>query len=235
MPWESFLNLKCVVTPVLPFGNHPQLSRMKKERIRIKTDRIEFFSDAVIAIIITLMVLEIDLPRIETNATSAQVFQQLGEILPNIFAFMISFAVLGVYWVNHHQFYKAIEYSDWKLLWYNLHFLFWCSLIPLTTALLAEDFDKPAITAVYGVNMLTSAGAFALMHAHTVRRGLFILNLSPKILRRIKRVNILATTLYVISIFAGYISVYISIVIFALVPALYFFPQNVEVEANEND
>ena len=206
---------------------------MKKERLKINTDRIAFFSDAVIAIIITLMVLEIRLPKIEDDATSAQIFHQLKEILPNIFAFMISFAVLGVYWVNHHQFYKAVEHSDWKLLWYNLHFLFWCSLIPLTTALLAEDFDKPAITALYGINMLTSGGAFALMHAHTVRNGLFITNISSKILRKMKRVNILSTSLYVIAIFAGYISVYISIVIFALVPALYFFPQNVELETRE--
>jgi len=203
---------------------------MKRERVKIETERIEFFSDAVIAIIITLMVLEIHLPKIEDSETSTQVFHQLKEILPNIFAFMISFAVLGVYWVNHHQFYKAVEYADWKLLWYNLHFLFWCSLIPLSTALLAEGFDKPAITTLYGLNMLTSGGAFALMHMHTVRNGLFITNLSPKILRKIKRVNILSTCLYVIAIFAGYLSVYISIVIFALVPALYFFPQNVELE-----
>jgi len=206
---------------------------MKKEKLKIKTDRIEFFSDAVIAIIITLMVLEIHLPKIEDSATTAQIFHQLKEILPNIFAFIISFAVLGVYWVNHHQFYKAIEYSDWKLLWYNLHFLFWCSLIPLTTTLLAENFDKPAITMLYGINMLTSAGAFALMHAHTVRNGLFVANFSSKLLRKIKKINILATSLYVISIFAGYISVYIPIAIFALVPALYFFPQNVELEITQ--
>lgn len=208
---------------------------MKKERLKIKTERIEFFSDAVIAIIITLMVLEIRLPEIEDDESSAEIFHQLKEILPNIFAFMISFAVLGVYWVNHHQFFKAIEYSDWKLLWYNLHFLFWCSLIPLSTALLAENYHQPAITAIYGINMLTSGGAFGLMHAHTVKSGLFFFNLSPKILRRIKRLNVLAICLYVISIFAGYISVYISIAIFALVPALFFFPQNVELETSEND
>jgi uncharacterized membrane protein len=206
---------------------------MKKEKLKIKTERIEFFSDAVIAIIITLMVLEIHLPKIETTATSAQVFHQLKEILPNILAFMISFAVLGVYWVNHHQFFKAIEQADWKLLWYNLHFLFWCSLIPLSTSLLAEHFDKPAITALYGINIVASGGAFGLMHAHTVRRGLFVANLSPVILRRLKRVNILSAVLSVISVFAGYISVYISIAIFVLVPALYFFPQEPEVETNE--
>lgn len=208
---------------------------MKKEKLKIKTLRIEFFSDAVIAIIITLMVLEIKLPKIEDDATSSDIFRQLAGILPNILAFLISFAVLGVYWVNHHQFYNAIDYTDWKLLWYNLHFLFWCSLIPLTTALLAEHYDKPAVTLLYGMNMLTSASAFGLMHAHTMRNGLFIAHISPRILRRIKKVNILSLSLYVISIFAGYISVYISIAIFALVPALYFYPQEVELENNETE
>ena len=207
---------------------------MKKEKLKIKTQRIEFFSDAVIAIIITLMILEIHLPEIEEGASSAQVFHQLRGILPNLFAFMISFAVLGVYWVNHHQFYNALEYMDWKLLWYNLHFLFWCSIIPLTTALLAKHYDNPAITLLYGINMLTTSGAFGLMHMHSLRKGLFIANISPSIFRRIKRVNILSLSLIVISIFAGYISVYISIVIFALTPTLYFFPQEVELETNED-
>lgn len=207
---------------------------MPREKVKIETDRVEYFSDAVIAIIITLMVLEIHLPEIPATATSLEIFQRLSTILPNIIAFTISFAVLGVYWVNHHQFYNAIAYTDWKLLWYNLHFLFWCALIPLSTALLAEHYDKPAITALYGINMLTSGGAFALMHAHTVRNGLFIQNVSGRILRRVKRVNTLSISLYVFSIFAGYISVYIPIMIFALVPALYFFPQQVELETNEN-
>lgn len=208
---------------------------MKKEKVRIGTERIEFFSDAVIAIIITLMVLEIKLPNIDEDATSDQIFQQLRIILPNIFAFTISFMVLGVYWANHHQFYKAIEQMDWKLLWYNLHFLFWCALIPLSTALLAEHYDKPAITMLYGINMLTSSGAFALMHRHTAKSGLFISHLSPRILRRIKRVNIASTILYIISVFAGFISVYIPIIIFALVPSFYFFPQIVAVETAETD
>lgn len=208
---------------------------MKKERIKIKTERIEFFSDAVIAIIMTLMVLEIRLPEIEDGEDSAQIFHQLRRILPNILAYMISFLSLGVFWVNHHQFFKALEQSDWKLLWYNLHFLFWCSLVPITTTLLAEHYDKPAITALYGMNALTSGGAFALMHIHALRKGLFIAHISPKIFRRLKRVNILSTSLTIFSIFAGYISVYISIAIFALLPALYFFPQNVELELNETE
>jgi uncharacterized membrane protein len=208
---------------------------MKTEKLKINTNRIEFFSDAVIAIIITLMILEIPIPKIEDSATSAQVFHQLKGILPNIIAFTISFASLGVFWVNHHQFYNAVDHTDWKLLWFNLHFLFWCSLIPLSTALLAENYDKPAITTLYGLNMLASGGAFGLMHAHTVKNGLYIANLSSKILRKIKKVSILSFSLNVIAIFAGFLSVYISLVIYAIIPALYFFPQIVELETNETD
>jgi uncharacterized membrane protein len=206
---------------------------MKREFLKTGTARIEYFSDAVLAIIMTLMVLEIHLPEIRNGSSTGEVLRDLKPVLPNIFAFMISFATLGVYWVNHHQFYNAVERSDWKLLWYNLHFLFWCSLVPLSTSLLAEHYQNPAITALYGLNSLASGGAFAIMHVHAVEKGLFLETVSSNLLRRIKRINILSTILVLISIFAGYISVYISIAIFAFLPAMYFFPQNIELEIKE--
>jgi hypothetical protein len=81
--------------------------------------------------------------------------------------------------------------------------------------------------------MLAVGGAFGLLNAHAIRNGLFTKNISPKIFRQIKRVNILSTSLYLIATFAGYVSVYISIAIYAFVPTLYFFPKNVEFEIDE--
>jgi len=205
---------------------------MKREKIRITTDRIEFFSDAVIAIIITLMILEIKLPKIEGATSTWDVIHQLACLWPNLFAFIISFAILAVFWVNHHQFYKAVDRSDWKLLWYNMHFLFWCSLIPLSTALLAEHYDIPFINALYGLNLLLAGGAFALMSGHARRRELFIENLTSKIHKKIKLINFISIMMYVIAIFAGYISVYISLALFAIAPILHFFPQEVELETH---
>jgi uncharacterized membrane protein len=206
---------------------------MKKEIVRTGTDRLEYFSDAVLAIIITLMVLEIRIPTIEDGSSTRQVIQALKPMLPNILAFLISFGTLGVFWVNHHQFYSSVEITDWKLLWYNLNFLVWCAMVPLTTSLLADHYEIPAITALYGLNQLAAGTAFGLMHAHAARRGLFREHLSSHIFRRIKRINMASTTLVVISIFAGYVSVYISIVIFAMLPALYFFPPRIELEIEE--
>lgn len=204
---------------------------MKKEIVKTGTVRLEYFSDAVLAIIITLMVLEIRIPTIGEGISTREVIRELKPILPNFLAFMISFGTLGVFWVNHHQFYNAVETSDWKLLWYNLNFLFWCAIIPLTTSLLAEHYENPAITALYGLNQL--ATGFGVMHVYAAKRGLFRQNLSSHIFRKIKRINMVSTILVVISIFAGYLSVYISIVIFAMLPLLYFFPPRIELEFEE--
>jgi len=203
---------------------------LKKEELKIGTGRIEAFSDAVIAIIMTLMILEIHLPEIEDTATASEIWHQLSGMLPNLFAYMLSFAVLGSFWVNHHQFLHAIAHSDRNLLWYNLHFLFWLSIVPLPTAFLAEHFQKPQASMLYGISMLTAGGSFVVMNAYAEKKELFIEKLSSKVRSRIIKLNILSISLYIISIFICYLSVYISIIIFAFVPALYFIPQNVELE-----
>ena len=203
---------------------------MKKEELKISTGRIETFSDAIIAIIMTLMVLEIHLPKIENTVAASEIWRRLAGILPNIFAYALSFAVLGGFWVNHHQFLHAVARSDRKLLWLNLLFLFWLSIIPLPTAFLAEHFHDPEASVLYGISMLTAGGSFALMNAYAEKKKLFIENFSSKVRSKIIKMNILSTVLYIISIFIGYVSVYISLAIFVLVPALYLFPQNVELE-----
>ena len=202
---------------------------MKKEELKIGTGRIEAFSDAIIAIIMTLMILEIRLPKIENTATSSEIWHQLVSVLPNLFAYILSFAVLGSFWVNHHQFLNAVARSDRKLLWYNLHFLFWLSIIPLPTAFLAEHFQKPEASVIYGISMFMGGGSFGLMNAYAEKNELFIEKLSSKVRNRIIKINILSSSLYIISIFISYVSVYISIAIFAFVPTLYFIPQNVEL------
>jgi len=178
----------------------------------------------------TLMILEIHLPKIENTTTASEIWHRLASIIPNLFAYALSFAVLGGFWVNHHQFLHAVARSDRKLLWLNLHFLFWLSIIPLPTAFLAEHFHKPEACVVYGINMLTAGGSFGLMNAYAEKKKLFIENFSSKVRNRIIKMNILSTFLYIISIFIGYLSIYISIAIFAFVPALYLIPQNVELE-----
>ncbi|HTB32949.1 MAG TPA: TMEM175 family protein [Bacteroidia bacterium] len=206
---------------------------MKNKHLPIPLSRIEAFSDGVIAIIITLMILEIKIPAIDTTATSAEIWSKVYAMLNPFIAYLLSFVMVGVLWVNHHQFLRQLKHADRNLLWYNLHLLFWMSLLPIPTNFLGQDFKRPEITALYGFAMFMCAFAFTLMREYVNRHHyLFIDNLSIELRKKARVKLITSAALYFISIFAGYISVYISLGIFVLIPAFYFLPTNIIVSEN---
>src|SRR5262245_51782819 len=128
----------------------------------MKTSRLEAFSDGVIAILITIMVLELHVPH--GNDLSA-----LRPVLPSLFAYLLSFVYLGIYWNNHHHMLHATHSVNGAILWANLHLLFWLSLIPFTTAWLGESHRAPWPTALYGVVLLLSAIAYTLLQQTIIR------------------------------------------------------------------
>ena len=207
---------------------------MKNKQLPIPLSRIEAFSDGVIAIIITLMILEIKIPTIDSNATSVDIWTKVYAMLNPFVAYVLSFVMVGVLWVNHHQFLRQLKHADRNLLWYNLHLLFWMSILPIPTNFLGQDFKRPEITALYGFAMFMCAFAFLLMREYVNRRPhLFIDNLSEDLRKKARRKLISSAVLYFISIFAGYISIYISLGIFVLIPAAYFIPTNIVVNEKE--
>ena len=127
--------------------------------------RLEAFSDGVIAIIITIMVLE--LPHPEGVTVSA-----LGPLVPKLLTYAFSFIFLGIYWVNHHHLLQAVQRVSGAVLWANLHLLFWLSLVPFVTAWAGDHGLVPLPVSVYGVVLLLSAVAYyilvrALLASHT--------------------------------------------------------------------
>jgi len=119
-------------------------------------DRLEAFSHGVIAIIVTIMVLELHAPE---NATWAA----LIPLWPVFLSYMLSFVFLGIYWNNHHHLVQAIEHVDGRVLWANMHLLFWLSLIPFVTAWMGQNrFDAQPV-ALYGVVLLLSAVAYFIL------------------------------------------------------------------------
>ena len=124
--------------------------------------RLEAFSDAVIAIIITIMVLELRAPH--ESALAA-----LVPLLPVFASYLLSFVYLGIYWNNHHHMFQVTERVDGSVLWANLHLLFWLSLIPFTTAWMGENHFDATPTAVYGATLLMAAIAYYILQARIVR------------------------------------------------------------------
>jgi TMEM175 potassium channel family protein len=118
--------------------------------------RLEAFSDGVIAVIITVMVLELKVP----HGTDWAALQPL---LPLFLTYVLSFMYIGIYWNNHHHMLHAAERITGKVLWPNLHLLFWLSLVPFVTGWMGENHFAPLPTAVYGANMLMAAVAYTIL------------------------------------------------------------------------
>ena len=122
----------------------------------MKTNRLEAFSDGVLAIIITVMVLEMKVPRaIELAA--------LKPVLPVFLSYVLSFIYLGIYWNNHHHLFQAAKQVSGSILWANLHLLFWLSLFPFTTAWMGENHLAATPTAIYGFVLLMAAIAYYIL------------------------------------------------------------------------
>src|SRR5262245_24701285 len=112
--------------------------------------RLEAFSDGVIAIIITIMVLELKVPHEGT-------WEALHPVLPMFLTYVLSFVFVGIYWNNHHHMLHTVERVNGPVLWANLHLLFWLSLVPFVTGWMGEHRASAAPTVIYGVVMISSA------------------------------------------------------------------------------
>src|SRR6266849_3273825 len=119
-------------------------------------NRMEAFSDGVIAIIITIMVLELKVP----HGTG---WAALLPLYPVFLSYVLSFVFLGIYWNNHHHLFQAVRSVDGRVLWANLHLLFWLSLTPFVTAWMGENHFAPWPVALYGVVLLFAGTAYFLL------------------------------------------------------------------------
>lgn len=118
--------------------------------------RLEAFSDGVLAIIITIMVLEMKVPHGESLAT-------LAPVIPVFLSYVLSFVYVGIYWNNHHHLFHAAHTVTAPILWANLHLLFWLSLVPFATGWMGENHFAPAPTALYGFVLLMAGVAYRLV------------------------------------------------------------------------
>ena len=122
----------------------------------MKTSRLEAFSDGVLAIIITIMVLELKAPH-------GDALSNLAPLLPAFMSYVLSFLYIGIYWNNHHHMLQTTESVSGGILWANLHLLFWLSLFPVSTAWMGENHFAPLPTGLYGMILLMAAIAYWIL------------------------------------------------------------------------
>lgn len=181
--------------------------------------RIEAFSDGVIAIIITIMVLELHIPELNEIFTEKDVWVALLSLVPKILSYLLSFIVIAILWINHHSLFDKIPHTTSGLVWYNAFLLFSMSLIPLPTAFLAKYPTLYQATMFYGFVMFLNALAFLLMRRYVeVDAKLIPYN------KMVQKSNFISTGLYLISIPLAFVSIYFSFIIFIGIPVWYFLP-----------
>jgi len=187
--------------------------------------RLEAFSDGVIAIILTLMVLEIKRPHLSGDASAD--FHALRELLPHLVIYLLSFLITAIIWVNHHHMFHLVKSVDAKVLWYNLNLLFWMSLIPLPTGLLGEQPASPLVNAFYGAVLFMMSASYYFLRCTAQGRMYEAVSGAEKRVRN--RKNLISAGLYLSSIPLAFVSVQVSWAIFLLVPAAYFIPERADV------
>lgn len=176
---------------------------------------MEAFSDGVLAIIITIMVLELKVPEGVTLAA-------LVPLIPVLLSYVLSFVFLGIYWNNHHHLLQAARQVDGRVLWANLHLLFWLSLVPFATGWMGENDFAPWPVALYGIVLVFAALAYFFL-----ARALVALHgqdsaLATAIGRDVK--GKLSLVLYLLAVPLAFVSAWLSLGLYVVVALLWFIP-----------
>ena len=181
----------------------------------MEKNRLEAFSDGVLAIIITIMVLELKVPH-------GASLENLHPLLPVFLSYVLSFIYVGIYWNNHHHMFTVVSHVKGGILWANLHLLFWLSLIPFVTGWMGENHFAPVPTALYGVVLLASAIAYWILQqrilAHQGPDSLLARALGRDIKGKI------SPALYLVAIGGAFFSPWIAGSIYVLVALMWIVP-----------
>lgn len=195
--------------------------------ITLSKSRIEAFSDGVFSIIITLMVFDIKLPVLDAEHTFLRALRQ---IIPQLVAYCLSFLTIAIIWINHHNIFSLIERVDMRLLWYNIHLLFWCSLIPFANNFIGRYPAMSEASAVYGLVSTGVGFSFLLLRKYAgIKAQLMHDHVSEELERKILRGNIRSVMLYALGAVLGFVSPFISYTIFAGIAMYYILPDRVRV------
>jgi len=178
-------------------------------------ERLLAFSDGVIAILITIMVLEL-------RVTHGSDWAALTPLLPIFLTYILSFVLLGIYWNNHHHMFQITERINGAILWANLHLLFWLSLIPFVTGWMGENHFEPVPTAVYGVVLVGAAIAYTILQNAILKEEGPSSKLAEAVKADVK--GKISIVLYVLAVPLAFVNQLISDAIFVTVALIWLIP-----------
>ena len=202
---------------------------MESNTFFISTTRLENFSDGVFAMVLTLLAFQFKVPKFSNDVDLMQNFYELVRIAPYLLGFIFSFFFIAVFWVNHHHLYHVIKETNGTLLWYNIYFLFWITMLPFAIAMVGDHPLVPLAAVSLGfVLFMASVAAYLLFRYSYVKSKLVDETLSNDSIKSGLSKNMLAIIITLIGILIAFKWVYISYCVYFAVLIIYVNPLKME-------
>ena len=196
----------------------------------LRPGRLAALTDGIFAIAMTLLVLNLQVPKLAAGAGSGELPHDLLKLWPKLLSYALSFVVVGVYWVGHHNQFHYVRRVDRPFLWINIAFLMTISFIPFTAALLGEYLRQQIAVAVYGANLVVvGATLYAVWRYATGGGRLVDPGLSPHVARTAGRRVLMGVAIYLLAIALSFVNTWLSVGLYVVVPVLYILPGHIDV------
>jgi uncharacterized membrane protein len=195
----------------------------------MSTARIEAFSDGVFAIVMTLLVLEIHVPRVAGPNVSAELAESLLSLTPKFLSYILSFGIVAIWWVAHHHFFDLLRRSDRGLLWFNSVFLLWLAFVPFPTALMGDyPGERIAVMSYAGVMALAGLSFSWMRYYAFFMADLAHSGLDRKLMRQAMLKSALNPLLHVLAVFLALATTRGAIALLVVIPLMFFIPSALE-------
>jgi uncharacterized membrane protein len=192
------------------------MPRQVYERGSDEFTRVLAFSDAVYAIAMTLLVVGIGVPALRDSGDEGELLRKLGDLVPELISFFLSFAVIGRYWVAHHQFFARLRAVDPALIAINLVYLGFVAFLPFPTGLLGNYFDNPISVCLYAVSVAIVSGLEVVLFARAYRAGLLRRLIPPEVFRWGAEAAFLPVVFFLISVPVAFANTVAAVVVWFL-------------------
>jgi len=195
----------------------------------LSTSRLETLTDGIFAIAMTLLVLNLQIPQIPAALVAARLPHQLEALWPKVLSFILSFIVVGVYWVGHHNQFHYIRRVDRSFMWINILFLLAIAFIPFSAGLLGTYVRQQVVVAIYGLNLVAVGATLSLIWWYaTADHRLVDADLSAQAVRAGGQRILLGVGLYLLAVALAFINTWLSVAMYIIVPLLYILPGRID-------
>jgi uncharacterized membrane protein len=195
----------------------------------LSTSRLEAFSDGVFAVAITLLVLNLQVPQLAASMVAKELVPDLGKLWPKLLIYALSFVIVGIYWVAHHNTFHYIKRSDRNLLWINILLLMCIVFIPFPTALLGQYPEQQISVVIYASTLVFTGLVLQLLWWYaTSGYRLVDRDIDPRLVQKATRRNVTAPLIYLLAIGISFLSVQLSLIVIVLLPVYYILPGRID-------